>query len=385
MNYAIGRNCRFLQGPETNPFSIKRIRDRIAAGKEHYETFLNYRRDGSPFLNLLLCAPLIDSRGQVRYFLGAQVDVSNLAKECAGLDGLKEIIEEDDDDEEEVDKSNERTPVKGQRPAKSSAECCRELSEMFDRTELDAVRRHGGYIHQKGDDSEEVSTLASIADAHPYVVIEDGASPQPSPGEFTPTLEKQMNPSANGRSSTQDSPSNGRLAGVYENYLLVRPSSTMQVLFASPSLRVPGMLQSPFLSRIGGSGRVRNCIAQAFREGRGVTAKARWLSSARRSSSSQSDRGRLRWLHCTPLKGINNAIGIWMVVIVDEERSVMERDSMGSYAGGQRQKVVAPPIDDSQIRSTRTSYVESDRRTSGPGESGRGYTVRMTTKGPFTG
>ena len=54
VDYVIGRNCRFLQGPSTNPFSVRRIRERLAAGKEHYETFLNYRRDGSPFMNLVM-------------------------------------------------------------------------------------------------------------------------------------------------------------------------------------------------------------------------------------------------------------------------------------------------------------------------------------------
>lgn len=50
MNYVLGRNCRFLQGPKTNPFSVKRIKEKVLAGKEHFETFLNYRRDGSPFM-----------------------------------------------------------------------------------------------------------------------------------------------------------------------------------------------------------------------------------------------------------------------------------------------------------------------------------------------
>jgi hypothetical protein len=50
MSYVLGRNCRFLQGPKTNPLSVRRIRDKVLAGQEHYETFLNYRRDGSPFM-----------------------------------------------------------------------------------------------------------------------------------------------------------------------------------------------------------------------------------------------------------------------------------------------------------------------------------------------
>jgi hypothetical protein len=41
MDYVIGRNCRFLQGPKTNPFSVKRLREKIDAGQEHCEVFLN--------------------------------------------------------------------------------------------------------------------------------------------------------------------------------------------------------------------------------------------------------------------------------------------------------------------------------------------------------
>lgn len=54
VDYVIGRNCRFLQGPCTSPFSVRRIREKVQAGIEHYETFLNYRRDGSPFMNLVM-------------------------------------------------------------------------------------------------------------------------------------------------------------------------------------------------------------------------------------------------------------------------------------------------------------------------------------------
>lgn len=41
VSYAIGRNCRFLQGPKTNPLSVKRLREAVEAGKEHCEVFLN--------------------------------------------------------------------------------------------------------------------------------------------------------------------------------------------------------------------------------------------------------------------------------------------------------------------------------------------------------
>ena len=65
-DYAIGRNCRFLQGPKTASDSVFRLGRAIRDGREVCETILNYRRDGTPFLNLLLMVPLRDDQGNVK-------------------------------------------------------------------------------------------------------------------------------------------------------------------------------------------------------------------------------------------------------------------------------------------------------------------------------
>jgi hypothetical protein len=103
----------------------------------------------------------------------------------------------------------------------------------------------------------------------------------------------------------------------------VRPYPSLRILFASPTQRLPGILQSPFLNKIGGSNRVREELTTAFAEGRGVTAKVRWVSKG-------DEQGKNKWIHCTPLVGQNGQIGVWMVVIVDDEKS-NER-----WAGGGR-------------------------------------------------
>jgi hypothetical protein len=41
VGYAIGKNCRFLQGPKTNRNSVARFKEMVGAGKEHSEVFLN--------------------------------------------------------------------------------------------------------------------------------------------------------------------------------------------------------------------------------------------------------------------------------------------------------------------------------------------------------
>lgn len=98
-----------------------------------------------------------------------------------------------------------------------------------------------------------------------------------------------------------------------QQYLLVRPYPSLRILFASPSQRVPGILQSPFLDRISGSDRVRQELTAALAEGRGVTAKVRWTSKF-------DEEGRIKWIHCTPLIGSNGNIGVWMVVIVNDDK-----------------------------------------------------------------
>jgi hypothetical protein len=43
-------------------------------------------------MNMLMTAPLLDSKGKVRYFLGAQVDVSGLAKNCIDMPSLQRLV-----------------------------------------------------------------------------------------------------------------------------------------------------------------------------------------------------------------------------------------------------------------------------------------------------
>ena len=91
-DYVIGRNCRFLQGPKTDRNTVARIKEAVRTGQESFETILNYRRDGSPFMNLVMTAPLYDNKGVVRYFIGAQVDISGLVEEGRGLDSFERYL-----------------------------------------------------------------------------------------------------------------------------------------------------------------------------------------------------------------------------------------------------------------------------------------------------
>jgi PAS domain S-box-containing protein len=72
----LGRNCRFLQGPDTDAAAVQRLRAAIAAGSDTSETLLNYRKDGTPFWNDLSIAAVRDAAGQLTHFIGVQTDAT---------------------------------------------------------------------------------------------------------------------------------------------------------------------------------------------------------------------------------------------------------------------------------------------------------------------
>jgi PAS domain S-box-containing protein len=74
----IGKNCRFLQGPDTNPETVAKIRDAIASEDVVIVEILNYRKDGTPFWNALHLGPIYSDDGELLYFFGSQWDVSDM-------------------------------------------------------------------------------------------------------------------------------------------------------------------------------------------------------------------------------------------------------------------------------------------------------------------
>ncbi|GER25650.1 kinase family protein [Striga asiatica] len=72
----IGRNCRFLQGKDTDPNDVAKIREALQYGFTYCGRLLNYKKDGTPFWNLLTIAPIKDETGKVLKYIGMQVEVS---------------------------------------------------------------------------------------------------------------------------------------------------------------------------------------------------------------------------------------------------------------------------------------------------------------------
>ncbi|KAJ4405411.1 hypothetical protein N0V82_010325 [Gnomoniopsis sp. IMI 355080] len=364
--YVIGRNCRIFQGPMTNRYGVRRIREKLQRGEQHYEPCLNYRRDGSPFMNLLMITPLLDANGKVRYYLGAQIDTSGLLNDFYGFEHLQQYI---DKPGYEVDGSEDEGPVMDLNESNGKNEL-QELSELFNHEELGVIQKHGGRLHYP--DLQEPPTawkkkqrLVINADGsadyeedplHGGSNGANGISSSTTPWDTEDALpgELPIKGTTNGHSSSDgydnrimhpgadpsflstsghsasaafDAQHGGQLGGVYEHYLLVRPAPYLRILFASPSLRLPGMVQSNLMDRIGGSPQLRNQIEQAMTQGQSVTAKVKWISNPKKVMQSVA---RTRWIHATPLLGRDGEVGVWMVVLVDDERERMGRSSAGT-------------------------------------------------------
>ena len=71
----IGHNCRFLTGARTEPWLIENLRNGIRRRQPVMVEILNYRKDGTPFRNAVMVAPIFNAEGELEYFLGSQVEI----------------------------------------------------------------------------------------------------------------------------------------------------------------------------------------------------------------------------------------------------------------------------------------------------------------------
>lgn len=195
----------------TNPrdSSVKRLIDALATGKEVCETILNYRRDGTPFINLLMIAPLYDDKGRIRYFIGCQIDVTKLVEGGKGLESMQRSI------------SQQRSGSRFGSLKKSSLESLGELSRQFSPVELEVVR-NPDFDH--ADTGKQEAPRSRPNTARRRLGMEDAIEPERSlwPAGFLG--------------------SSGRLPGVYQNARLPPTHAThlqlTNIVHARPSLPI---------------------------------------------------------------------------------------------------------------------------------------------------
>jgi PAS domain S-box-containing protein len=77
----VGRNCRFLQGPNTDKETVKLIKNSINSNRPCYFNLVNYKKNGEKFWNRLLMIPIGIHEESIRYYIGVQTDVTSQYKE----------------------------------------------------------------------------------------------------------------------------------------------------------------------------------------------------------------------------------------------------------------------------------------------------------------
>lgn len=102
----LGRNCRFLQGPGTDPKALDVIRAAIANGTDATACFLNYKADGTPFWNQFFVAALRDADNNIVNYVGVQCAVEPDAGTSVLEDKVNSVMPLVDKDEE---KDEEKT------------------------------------------------------------------------------------------------------------------------------------------------------------------------------------------------------------------------------------------------------------------------------------
>lgn len=89
----LGQNCRMFQGENTDPDSVKKLRDAISDEREVTVVLKNYRKDGGEFWNEVTVSPVRDGDGNVTHFVGIQKDVSERFEIEAALSQSRAFLE----------------------------------------------------------------------------------------------------------------------------------------------------------------------------------------------------------------------------------------------------------------------------------------------------
>jgi sigma-B regulation protein RsbU (phosphoserine phosphatase) len=89
----VGKNCRFLQGEDTDQASVEELRRAVRSGEQTTVELLNYKKDGTPFWNRLSITPLKDQNGMTTHYVGVQSDITELRETQRKLKAANEELE----------------------------------------------------------------------------------------------------------------------------------------------------------------------------------------------------------------------------------------------------------------------------------------------------
>ena len=287
-------------------------------------------------------APLRDGTGKVRYFMGAQIDVSSVTDVSPELESLQKVIAQADREKnpEATDGADEIEERKGE---------FQQLVEVLDMQELKAARSWQGRMLQEGPEG---------------VNDPDPPKPQRSPIHIRdPSYDAVKD-----YKGTLDSLYNYVIHHLYHSqactdisqFLLVRPYPSLRILFASPALSGPGIVHGLIMDKFRVNARIRDELSQALIDGREVTAKALWIPH-------QGEEGANKWIHFTPLFGSKDQVGAWMVILEeynpDSPRKPKQQTATSRGPNGMTSPIPEEPedaSDDEPPIATAPAYASSN-------------------------
>lgn len=85
LDEVVGKNCRFMQGPDTDAESVRLIGEAIAAREPIGIDILNYRKDGTPYWNALYISPVFNEDGELLYYFSSQFDATERRRHAQAI------------------------------------------------------------------------------------------------------------------------------------------------------------------------------------------------------------------------------------------------------------------------------------------------------------
>lgn len=145
-----------------------------------------------------MTAPLMDQHGHVRYYLGAQIDITRLLEGGKGLDSLKQLLDQERE-------ANMRAAALASPDKRPSLKILGELGGLLDNEEADIMREHSARLRSGSNSSSASATArAPPGGGRRFIGMED-------------TVDDKM-------WSLAKFGSDGRLPGVYQNVSILGPS-----------------------------------------------------------------------------------------------------------------------------------------------------------------
>jgi hypothetical protein len=281
-----------------------------------------------------------------QYFLGAQIDVSGIVKECPGLEAHKRAL-------------NQEPPVEPQNSAQAAESIpVRQSSRQTSQTMTGISKHRNGHDRVRNKlrafldklSADEVTSLRGRDRSQSPTSQTEAKPPQPNRKTSYKSMRRERQYLSDEDPvliDAQESPMEdrfpiptalaGSLPGVYHNYLLVRPDPSLHILFASSALQhTADLRQTPLLSHISTSVNTLAGLQKAFAQAIPVTGRVVWkpalgggpLSSHASWHSAAalgghgveglggSAAGQSQWLSATPLVGSDDRVGVWVIVII---------------------------------------------------------------------